>query len=387
MNKYVLLSVALLAATPTMQTAPSGMNPKYLLPAILGVQGEHLNPFNLAQNMLPELAVQKAKDALVAELGNATPDKESAQYKLAQTTEHVVTETAAKYPLTFLTPIGRRAPADFSRSLTQQIASLMRFVMPTLQTQGKKADAKFQPAIGQLGVLAAAIQHLPELVYRRNIANKLSKKGIAVSSWSVPKHMRGRKYLMFQGPLGYLVKNLFAFVDLTIGIGNVAHNTATIIDPAKPLSTDAKFKTVLSKYYALFPTGCVLTAAQMQERAKTPPAAGDKDPEDAMLRTLLPLLSLTPKYYILESDFKKLSSADKIAVYQAVYEDVTAFSDKLAQLVAPSLTKQSWDDTVALGKAVKADPKTVAQEKWDAAQAKAKAQWDALKKKINDFTA
>ncbi len=385
MNKYVLLSVALLAATPTMQTAPSAMNPKYLLPAILGVQGEHLNPFNLAQNMLPELAVQKAKDALVAELGNATPDKKSAQYKLAQTTEHVVTETAAKYPLTFLTPIGRRAPANFSRSLTQQIASVMRFVMPTLDTQGKKLDAKFHPAISQLEVLAAAIQHLPELVYRRNIANKLAKKGIAVSSWSVPKHMRGRKYLMFHGPLGYLVKHLFAFADLTIGIGNITYNTAKASGSSLP--QEDKFTAVLSKYYALFPAGCVLTAAQMQERAKTPPAGDDKNPEDAMLRTLLPLLSLTPKYYILESDFKKLSSADKIAVYQAVYEDVTAFSDKLAQLVAPSLTKQSWDDAVALGKAVKADPKKVAQEKWDAAQTKAKAQWTAFKKKINDFTA
>ncbi len=378
MNKYVLLCIAFLGSTPVMQAAPSSMNPLYLLPAALGIQGEHINPFNLAQNMIPELVVQNVtvqglKGLLPAEKSNLVTDKQAEflAWSDKQFTKEKRTKAStemgrlnrsmlAKYLLTFITPIGRRAPKDFRRSYTQQLASILRFVdeaaqahMPALSTKVTFNTKIPDDSARAMTLVRSLIQHVPEIFYRQSLVSKLSKKGLIVSSWSVPKHMRSKNYLMFQGPLGYLQKNLSA-------IENIFYLAA-------------QFGTSISK------KGEAEFAKYNKKRAEYKAVLTN-------LRHALALLSITPKYYILESDYKKLPATDKIAVYQAVYEDVTAFSDRLAYLAAPYVTKRSLDDVVALGKAVKADPKKVAQEKWTAAQAKAKAQFEALKKSLNDLT-
>lgn len=360
MKKQLLIIAALCAVVPAF-AAPSAFNPRYLLPAITGVQGEHLKLHNLLQNMAPQAAALIEKKAVEAH--RKGPSAVSIGDKYAQTSNHIKTEMLWKYLLSYATPIGRRAPQKFHRTRMQQAASLLKFVCPAIYNQvgntlGTRAFVSsrhtYHPNNISFFLIAAisALTSIPETFSRKALAERLAHKNILVSSWSVPAHMRGKQYLMFHGPCGYALKQLPSLL-------LIVREIAQALNQARIEQTYSA-KTINK------------TSALVQNS----------------LVTMLPLLSLTTKYYMLESDYQKLSNEDQIAVYQAVYEDVTSFSDNLVYKLAPAFKQANYDAAKAWAAEAKAQPmEKLFTEPKDAVVARARALPGHAHMKFNDMVA
>ena len=380
MKKQLILAAALFAAAA--QSAPSAINPKYLLPAICGIQGEHMKLHNLLQNMAPQAAAQVGREFIAHNTPKADTFQEplttQREKQFIAATKRIQMPLALKYALTYATPVGRRAPKGFHRARMQQLASILKFVNPEINARvGDKLgtntlDGATTPKnkVDDISLaIIAALKHVPEIASRRELANRLSKTGKLVSSWSVPADMRGKKYLMFQGPVGYAIRNLPSLLSIVKEAAQnyqdfTADKTALAPNDVKPGFGNGAASKVT----------CKLTTAL-----------------NSNLVNALPFFSLTTKYYMLESDYQKLPAADQVAVYQAVYEDVTDFADKLVNVLAP---RTDIDATMTWGKKAWADPKGTAIGLKDAGIEKAKAVQTAAqnapavaRQKYNDFMA
>jgi|GEM_PF-7090249 len=374
MKKQLLIIAALFAVIPAF-AAPSAFNPRYLLPAITGVQGEHLATENLLQNILPQAAALIEKGKVKAHL-QESPAAASMRDKYAQTSNYIKTEMLCKYLFSHVTPIGRRAPKGFHQTRTQQAAALLAFARPAICNQvGNQLGTKSKTRKIVAGVVATAkqvnkindiskavifaLKHLPAIKARQELADRLAHKNILVSSWSVPAHMRGKNYLMFHGPYGYALKHLPNLLFVAKEIAEGWQHAVT-----NPNATRDGQNHGFGHRFAGQAT-CKISRAQALFIVK-----------------MLPFISLTTKYYLLESDYQKLSQQDQVAVYQAVHEDVTNFSDSLVNLLAPAFKQENYDAAKAWGTAVQAEPiKKLILEPKDAVVAQAQA----LPTKWNDL--
>ena len=316
-----------------------------LLTMLTGISEQHLHPLTFFPNTLPHFGLrafhhfdaQRKISDLVMNSSHA-PETINFRRFLANTRFDLIGQSM----LNGLTPLAQAAPANCSGSLFEEIAHLLILLKIPLDslavnecsTAGVTTPASniYRKILGKknsksvtAGVLSAAtklteneiknlntcviffLQHLPQLWNRFFLARKLKSQGMLISSYTVPENMQGKKYFMFQSPLAYMLRNIYAFECMGMQALRIMQN--------------------LDKSHA-----------SLDDGARTYEGFVRENPNFASYtRHALALCSVLPHLYILESDYENLQHEDKIGVYHAMSTDIFQWNRTATSLAWPHI--------------------------------------------------